>query len=214
MIRVLLVDDQPLYREGTRAVLSADPEVEVVGEAGNGEQALAACATHRPDVVLMDLEMPVMNGVTATRRLKVQQPTARVLVLTTFEDDEHLFEALRAGAVGYLLKDVTGERLREAVHAAARGESFLAPAVASSVLAELSRLRAMAPVAPAAPSLLSEREAQIVALLARGASNKEIASALFISEGTVKNHLTAVFTKLEVTDRTQAALKARALGLV
>ncbi|MFT3709912.1 MAG: response regulator transcription factor [Archangium sp.] len=212
MTRVLLVDDQPLYREGIRAVLSsAGGAIEVVGEASNGSEALAACERLRPDVVLMDLQMPVMDGVTATRRLKVAQPASRVLVLTTFEDDDHVFEALRAGAVGYLLKDVTGERLKEAVQAAAAGQSFLAPSVASKVLAELSR-RPRAGEGTASP--FTERENEVLALLARGASNKEIAAALFVTEGTVKNHVTQLFTKLGVSDRTQAALRARERGYV
>ncbi|MBL8956111.1 MAG: response regulator transcription factor [Myxococcaceae bacterium] len=211
-IRVITVDDQPLYREGLATVLGTDPELEVVGEAGNGQEALELCARVRPDVVLMDLQMPVMDGVAATRSIKVKHPEARVLVLTTFDDDDHVFEALRAGAVGYLLKDSTGARLKEGVHAAARGESFLAPAIASKVLAELSRLRAQAPVGKVAESPFTEREAQVLALLVRGASNKEIGGALFISEGTVKNHVTAIFGKLKVQDRTQAALKARELG--
>ena len=212
MIRLVLVDDQPLFREGVRAVLSTDPELEVVGEANDGKEALAVCARTRPDVVLMDLQMPGMNGVEATRRLGVQLPSARVLVLTTFEDDEHVFEALRAGAVGYLLKDVSGARLNEAVRAASRGESFLAPAVATRVLNELHRLQQRAPE-PAVQSPFSKREAEVLTLLLRGASNKEISAALFISEGTVKNHLTTIYATLQVTDRTQAALKARALGL-
>jgi len=212
MIRVITVDDQPLYRDGLTAVLSSDPELKVVGEAGDGQQALEVCARERPDVVLMDLQMPVMDGVAATRALKVKHPDSKVLVLTTFDDDDHVFEALRAGAVGYLLKDATGERLKEAVRAAARGESFLAPAVATKVLAELARLRTQAPAGKAAESPFTEREAQVLALLTRGASNKEIGAALFISEGTVKNHVTAIFGKLKVHDRTQAALKARELG--
>jgi DNA-binding NarL/FixJ family response regulator len=214
MIRVLLTDDQPLFREGLRAVLTADPGLQVVAEAGNGEEALRACEQHRPDVALMDLKMPTMNGVVATRRLKVQQPGCKVLVLTTFDDDTWIFEALRAGAVGYLLKDATGERLREAVHAAARGESFLDPAVASKVLAELSRLAAQRPPAPSADrqNPFTEREAQVLAQLVRGATNKEIAAALFLSEGTVKNHVTSILLKLEVSDRTQAAVRARELG--
>jgi DNA-binding NarL/FixJ family response regulator len=211
VIRLMLVDDQPLFREGVRAVLSNDPELVVVGEANDGQEALVVCERTRPDVVLMDLQMPGMNGVVATRRLGVQSPGVKVLVLTTFEDDEHVFEALRAGAVGYLLKDVSGARLNEAVRAAARGESFLTPVVATRVISELHRLQQRAPE-PAAKSPFSEREQQVLTLLLKGASNKEISAALFISEGTVKNHLTAIYATLEVTDRTQAALKARSLG--
>lgn len=212
MIRLLLVDDQPLFREGLRAVLSADPGLQVIAEAGNGEEALRACEQHRPDIALMDLNMPIMNGVVATRRLRIQQPECRVLVLTTFDDNTWLFEALRAGAVGYLLKDATAERLREAVHAAARGESFLDPAVASKVLAELARLGAGGAATSNEKNPFTEREKQVLELLVRGAANKEIAAALFLSEGTVKNHVTSILLKLEVGDRSQAAIKARERG--
>lgn len=210
-IRVLVVDDQALFREGLRAVLSADAGLEVVGEAANGEEALRACERLRPDVVLMDLKMPELDGVAATRRLHVQHPRARVVVLTTFDDDERVFEALRAGAVGYLLKDASAARLGEAIRAAARGESFLHPAVASKVIAELSRLRARAPVPQA---LVTPRELEVLQRLARGASNKEIAAALFVSEGTVKNHVTSILEKLGVSSRTEAAVRAKELGLV
>ncbi len=213
-VRVLLVDDQTLFRAGLRTLLSTRPEVEVVGDAENGQNALAVAAETRPDVVLMDLKMPVLDGVSATRRLRVQLPSCRVVALTTFEDDELVFECLRAGAVGYLLKDAPVGRLVEAIVAAASGESVLQPSVATKVLAELSRL-ATASAAPANEAArLSEREREVVRLLARGASNKEIAAALFLAEGTVKNHVTNILVKLEVSDRTQAALRARELGIV
>jgi DNA-binding NarL/FixJ family response regulator len=212
MIRVVIADDQALFREGLRAVLSVDPALQVVAECANGEEALRACDQHQPNVVLMDLSMPVMNGVVATRRLKVQQPGCQVLVLTTFDEDEWLFEALRAGAVGYLLKDAAGERLREAVHIAARGESVLDPSVATKVLAELSRLRAQTPAGTGEQGPFTSREVDVLKLLVKGASNKEISAALFVSEGTVKNHITHILTKLQVTSRTQAALRARELG--
>lgn len=213
MITILLVDDQPLFREGLRAVLSADADLQVVAEAGNGEDALRAAEQHRPDVALMDLNMPVMNGVVTTRRLKVQAPGCKVLVLTTFDEDRWLFEALRAGAVGYLLKDASAARLKEAVRAAAQGESFLDPAVAAKVLAELSRLSSLGPPpVGAAKNPFTEREGAVLRLLVQGAANKEIAAALFLSEGTVKNHVTSILLKLEVGDRTQAAVRARELG--
>jgi DNA-binding NarL/FixJ family response regulator len=212
MIRIVTADDQALFREGLRALLSVDPALQVVAECGNGEEVLRACAHHQPHVVLMDLSMPVMNGVVATRKLKVQHPDCHVLVLTTFDEDEWLFEALRAGAVGYLLKDAAGERLREAVHIAARGESFLDPPVATKVLAELSRLRAQAPAGGGEQGPFTSRELDVLKLLVRGASNKEIAAALFLTEGTVKNHVTHILSKLQVTSRTQAALRARQLG--
>lgn len=212
-IRVLLVDDQALFRAGLRTLLSTRPEVEVVGEAENGQQALEVAARTRPDVVLMDLKMPVVDGVAATKRLRVQLPTCRVVALTTFEDDELVFEGLRAGAVGYLLKDTPVARLVEAVQAASRGESVLQPSVASKVLAELSRLSSLPQPATNELARLSDRERDVLRLVARGASNKEIAAALFLAEGTVKNHVTSILTKLEVSDRTQAALRARDLGL-
>jgi len=215
-IRVLLVDDQALFREGLRTLLGMQPGLVVVGEAANGEEALRLAAKLGPQVVLMDLRMPVLDGVTATRRLHEAQPDCRVIVLTTFDDDEYVFEGLRAGAVGYLLKDVPSEKLAEAIRAAAGGESFLQPSVAAKVVAEFARLAEQASAKPA-PTLaepLSERELEVLRLVARGASNKEIAGALFIAEGTVKNHLTSILGKLGARDRTQALLKAQELGLV
>ena len=214
-IRILIVDDQALFREGLRTLLSVQPDLAVVGEAANGEEALRLAATLRPMVVLMDLRMPVLDGVAATRRLRAEQPDCRVIVLTTFDDGEYVFEGLRAGAVGYLLKDAPSEKLFEAIRAAARGESFLQPSVAAKVIAEFTRLAEQA--RPRPQSLiepLSDRELEILRLVASGASNKEIAAALFIAEGTVKNHLTNILGKLGVRDRTQAALKAKDLGLI
>jgi DNA-binding NarL/FixJ family response regulator len=213
-VKVLLVDDQTLFRAGLRTLLSTCSEVEVVGEAGDGALALRVAALARPDVALMDLKMPGMDGVEATRRLRVQLPGCRVVALTTFEDDELVFEVLRAGAVGYLLKDAPVARLVEATLAAARGESVLQPSVASKVIAELSRRSSQPAAAPSALDKLSERERDVLRLLARGASNKEIAAALYVTEGTIKNHVTSILAKLEVADRTQAALRARELGLV
>ncbi|MDA8216500.1 MAG: response regulator transcription factor [Dehalococcoidales bacterium] len=211
-IRVLLVDDQALFREGLHTLLSIQPGLEVVGEAANGEEALRLVAEVHPDVVLMDLRMPVLDGVTATRRLRAEAPSCRVIVLTTFDDDEYIFEGLRAGAVGYLLKDVRSARLVEAIQAAARGESFLEPSVAAKVVAEFARLAER--TAGPRPQPLSEREREVLGLVAAGASNKEIAAALYITEGTAKNHLTNILGKLGVRDRTQAALKAKELGLI
>lgn len=215
-IRVLLVDDQALFREGLHTLLSVYPDLEVVGEAGNGQEALALAASLRPDVVLMDLRMPVLDGVAATRRLTEAMPQTKVLVLTTFDDDDHVFDGLRAGAVGYLLKDVASEKLVEAIRAAHAGQSFLQPSVAAKVVAEFARL--VTPERETAVSdmveSLSEREMEILALVAGGASNKEIAASLYIAEGTVKNHVTNILGKLGVRDRTQAALKARDLGLL
>ena len=216
MIRLLLVDDQALFREGLHTLLSLHEDLEVVGEAGNGLEALAVADALRPDVVLMDLRMPILDGVAATCRLLAAHPTTRVIVVTTFDDDELVFDGLRAGAVGYLLKDVSSDKLVEAIRAAARGESFLQPSIAAKVLAEFNRLERSATPPPPPPLAepLSERELEILRLVAAGDSNKEIAAALYITEGTVKNHVTNILGKLDARDRTQAALRGRELGLI
>jgi DNA-binding NarL/FixJ family response regulator len=215
-IRILLVDDQALFREGLHTLLSVHPDLDIVGEANHGQEALELAASLQPAVVLMDLRMPVLDGVAATRRLKEVQPDCRVIVLTTFDDDDYVFDGLRAGAVGYLLKDVSSEKLVEAIRAAARGESFLQPSVAAKVVAEFTRLAEHPSPKSSQPLLepLSSRELEILGLVATGASNREIAAKLFIAEGTVKNHLTNILGKLGVRDRTQAALKAKELGLI
>ena len=214
-IKILLVDDQPLFREGLRTLLSVHSDFEVVGEAGNGEEALRLVRSLQPSVVLMDLQMPVLDGVAATRRLHEEQPACRVIVLTTFDDDEMVFDGLRAGAVGYLLKDAPSEKLAEAIRVAARGETFLQPSVAAKVVAEFARLsRKTVGTQDSVIEPLSERELEILRLIAQGASNREIAGTLFLAEGTVKNHVTNILGKLEVRDRTQAALKAKESGLI
>jgi len=214
-VRVLVVDDQALFREALVMLLGARTEVTVVGEAGNGQQALELAAALEPDVVLMDLHMPVLDGIATTRRLRVEQPGVRVLALTTFDDDEDVFAALRAGALGYLLKDVSSERLVEALLSAARGESVLQPSVAAKVVARFAQLDDV-PRARPQPLVvpLSDRELDVLRLLADGFSNREIAGSLFLAEGTVKNHVTNVLAKLGARDRTQAALRARALDLL
>ena len=214
-IKILLVDDQPLFREGLRTLLSVHSDFEVVGEAGNGEEAIRLVRSLQPLVVLMDLQMPVLDGVAATRRLHEEQPDCRVIVLTTFDDDEMVFDGLRAGAVGYLLKDAPSEKLAEAIRVAARGETFLQPSVAAKVVAEFARLsRKTVATANHVIEPLSEREIEILRLIAQGASNREIAGTLFLAEGTVKNHVTNILGKLEARDRTQAALKAKDSGLI
>jgi DNA-binding NarL/FixJ family response regulator len=213
-IRVVIADDQALFREGLRTLLSTRADVDVIGEAANGEEAVSLVERLQPDVVLMDLRMPVADGIVATARLRDRWPAIPVLVLTTFDDDASLFGALRAGAAGYLLKDVSSETLMAALTAAARGEAFLQSTVTGRVVAAFARLmesggaRAEALVLP-----LSPREREILSLLGTGASNKEIADRLCLAEGTVKNHVTNILTKLDVRDRTQAALRARQLGL-
>jgi DNA-binding NarL/FixJ family response regulator len=213
-IKILLVDDQPLFREGLRTLLSVHADFEVVGEAGNGAEAIRLVHLLAPAVVLMDLQMPVLDGVAATSRLHAEQPDCRVIVLTTFDDDEMVFDGLRAGAVGYLLKDAPSEKLAEAIRVAARGETFLQPSVAAKVVAEFARLSNRKVTTASALGPLSTRELEILRLIAQGASNREIADALFLAEGTVKNYVTNILGKLDVRDRTQAALKAKESDLI
>ena len=214
-IRVLLVDDQRLMREGLRTLLELEPDLQVAGEAGDGQAALDAYAALAPDVVLMDIRMPGMDGVEATRRLRERWPQARVIILTTFDDDASLFEGLRAGALGYLLKDVSGHDLAQAVRTVAGGGALIEPSVAGRVLAEFARLAPPArPPGAGLPEPFSEREREIVRLLAAGLSNREIGDRLCLAEGTVKNHVTSILGKLGARDRTQAALRARELGLI
>ena len=213
--KILIVDDQSLFREGLRTLLSVQPDFEVVGEAGNGEEALRAAVKLQPNIILMDLRMPVMDGVTATARIRETLPASKVIVLTTFDDDELVFDGLRAGAVGYLLKDVSSEKLFEAIRAADRGEYFLQPSITTKVMAEFSRLSRISPsgAVPLAEPL-SPRELEILRLVATGASNRDIADTLVIAEGTVKNHLTNILGKLSAKDRMQAVIKAREYRLI
>jgi DNA-binding NarL/FixJ family response regulator len=213
-IKVLIADDQTLFRQALRILLSVQPEIEVVAEAANGAEALRLIAQHAPQVVLMDVEMPLLDGVAATRRVRAEFPATQVVILTTFDNDDYVFEGLRAGALGYLLKDAPGARLVEAVRMAARGESFLQPSVAAKVVSEFNRLSEIARRAPALAEPLTPRELEILRLVAQGLTNLEIAARLYITEGTVKNHVTAVLTKLDVDDRLEAARRGRELGLV
>ena len=215
-IRVLLADDQALFREGLDTLLSVHKDIEVVGQASNGQEAVDLALKLRPDVILMDMQMPILNGIGGTRRLKGSLPDCRVIMLTTFNDNETIFDALRAGAVGYLLKDVGSAQLAESIRSTAHGESILDPSVAAKVVAEFSRVSSMVPATSSdvLPEPLSEREIELLRLIASGSSNKEIADALFITEGTVKNHITHILGKLGVRDRTQAALKAKEIGLI
>jgi len=213
--RILLVDDQRLMREGLRILLELEPDLQVVGEAEDGHSAVELYATLQPDVVLMDVRMPGMDGVEATWRLREHWPEARIIILTTFDDDEYVFEGLRAGARGYLLKDVSGHDLAEAVRTVAAGGALIEPSVTRKVIAEFARVAPPArPAGNALPEPLSEREQQVVTLLAQGLSNREIAARLHLAPGTVKNYVTSILQKLGVRDRTQAALRARELGLI
>ena len=214
-IRLLLVDDQRLMRDGLRTILELEGDLQVIGEAEDGESGLKSYEEFLPDVVLMDIRMPGMDGVEATRRMLNRWPEARVIILTTFDDDEYIFEGLRAGALGYLLKDVSGSELAEAIRKVAAGGALIEPSVARKVIAEFARLEPAArSVNSGLPDPLSDREIEILKLLAQGLSNKNIADRLHLAEGTVKNYVSNVLSKLGVTDRTQAALRARELGLV
>jgi DNA-binding NarL/FixJ family response regulator len=216
-LRVLIVDDQALVRAGFAMILSAEPDIEVVGEAGNGVEALAAARKVRPDVILMDIRMPEMDGITATRELcegrSADPECPRVLILTTFDLDDYVYDALRAGASGFLLKDTPPEDLAEAIRIVAAGDSLLSPSVTRKLVEEFNR-------APAIPTPdkrlgdLTEREVEVLQQLARGLSNSEIANALFVSETTVKTHVSHILTKLELRDRVQAVVIAYESGLV
>lgn len=221
-IGVLLADDQRLMREGLQTLLELEPDIIVAGHASDGEEAIAQALRLNPNVVVMDVRMPVLDGVAATRRLKGLRPEIQVLLLTTFDDDDAVFEGLKSGAIGYLLKDIPADELAEAVRAAARGESSLTPSVARKVVQEFTRM-AQNPQAPkpgaGAPAMLppdglSDREVEVLRLAAQGLSNREIGEKLFIAEGTVKNHISNILSKLQLRDRVQAVLYARERGLL
>jgi DNA-binding NarL/FixJ family response regulator len=211
-IRVVIADDQPLVRAGLRMILSTESDIEVVGEAADGEEALALCASQRPDVVLMDVRMPGTDGIEATRRLSSQEGVPRILMLTTFDLDEIVYEALRAGASGFLLKDAPEERLTTAIRVIADGGSLFAPSVTRRLIADFA---SRGPSRPK-PSLeqLTEREVEVLEQVARGLSNVEIAEALFITENTVKSHIARILMKLQLRDRVQAVVLAYETGLI
>lgn len=213
MIRVVIADDQTMVRSGLRSLLAQEPGIEVVGEAADGEAALDVVRRYRPDVVLMDIRMPVLDGLAATRRMVAEGSDARVLVLTTFDLDEYVFEALRAGASGLLLKDATAEQLVEAVQVLAAGEALLDPSVTRRVIDAFVKTPA-----PSVPNPLFERlttrEIEVLKLVARGLSNAEIASELYVSHATAKTHVSSVLSKLGLRDRVQAVICAYEQGLV
>ncbi len=211
MIRVLICDDQDVVCDGLNAILSTDLELNVVGMAANGVEALESLAHARPDVVLMDLKMPIMNGVQATRRIRQQYPDVKVLVLTTYDADEWVFDAIRSGACGYLLKDTPRPALIAAVKNVAWGKTPVDPAVAGKLFAQIAEAGPRPDTALA--EALSDREKDVLGWLARGLSNAEIAARLYLSEGTVRNYVSAIFSKLDVADRTQAAVLAIRCGL-
>ncbi|MBF9134313.1 response regulator transcription factor [Plantactinospora sp. S1510] len=205
MITVLLVDDHPVVRDGLRGMLNSETDLVVVGEAGSGLEAVTMARAHRPDVILMDLRMPGLDGVHATEAILRETRTSRVVVLTTYESDSDILRAVEAGAIGYLLKDATKAELASAIRAAFRGETMLAPSVAGRLVRQIR--------SPAGPAL-SAREVQVLGLVAKGRTNAEIGRALHISEATVKTHLLRAFSKLDVSDRTAAVTTAMARGLL
>lgn len=209
-MRVLICDDQAMIRDGLKMLLSLEPDIEVVGVAADGRQAVEQAARLAPDIVLMDLKMPKMNGVEATRQIGRQQPQIRILVLTTYDHDEWLFEALRVGAAGYLLKDAPREDLVKALRGTLEGRVYIDPGVAGKLL---NQLAPRSQPASALAHKLSERELDILQLIASGLSNARIAEQLHLSEGTVRNNVSAILAKLQVNDRTQAALLAVQYGL-
>ncbi|WP_157248788.1 response regulator transcription factor [Nonomuraea typhae] len=213
MIRVLLVDDQALVRTGFRLMLNAQPDMEVVGEAGDGEEAVARSRELRPDVVLMDLHMPVLDGVAATELITAELPGTRVLALSTFDLDENVLAALRAGAGGFLPKDISPEELVEGVRVVHRGESAVAPRLLTRLIGTFVRAVRTRP-APAVLPELTDREREVLVHIAKGRSNPEIAERLDVSPSTVKNHVTSVFGKTGVRDRAQAVILAYEAGLV
>jgi DNA-binding NarL/FixJ family response regulator len=204
-IRLLIVDDHPVVRDGLRGMLESQPDFEVVGEAGDGSEAVQQVENLKPDIVLMDLRMPVMDGVTALGEIKANNPEVQVLVLTTYDSDADILPAIEAGAAGYMLKDSSKEELYDGIRAAARGETVLAPAVAARLV---GRMRAPA------EEKLSSREVEVLQLVAEGASNSEIAQQLHISQATVKSHLVNIFRKLGVSDRTAAVTMALRKGIL
>jgi DNA-binding NarL/FixJ family response regulator len=215
VIRVLLVDDQAMVRAGFRMILEAEPDLTVVGEAGDGLEALEVVPRARPDVVLMDIRMPRMDGIEATARLLASRDdTPRVLVLTTFDADDYVHAALRAGASGFLLKDAPPEQLIDAIHVVAAGDALLAPSVTRRLLEEFARRPGTTPAEPPGLKLLTDREREVLVLVARGLSNAEIADHLVLGEATVKTHLGRVLTKLDLRDRVQAVVLAYESGLV
>jgi DNA-binding NarL/FixJ family response regulator len=210
-MKVLICDDQATIRDGLEMLLTLEKEIQVVGKAQDGWEAVELTGLKKPDLVLMDLKMPGMNGIEATRQIRVKYPAVKVLVLTTYDDDEWVFDAVRAGASGYLLKDTPREHLIRAVKETVLGKSFIDPAVAGKLLNRVAERQTQP--ATLITEKLTEREADVLRLVALGLNNAEIAGRLFLSEGTIRNYVSAIFTKLEVTDRTQAAVIAIRHGL-
>ncbi len=214
MIRVLLADDQALVRGGFRVILESQPDITVVGEAADGAEAIELARLHKPDVVLMDVRMPRLDGIEATRRLLAGDTRTRILMLTTFDLDEYVYEAMRAGASGFLLKNSPPAQLAEAVRVVAAGDALLSPEITRRLIADYVRRPRPGGAVPSTMAELTSRELDVLGLMARGRSNAEVAGALFLSEATVKTHVTRVLSKLGVRDRVQAVICAYEAGLV
>lgn len=208
MIRVLIVDDQEIMRQGLAVILNQEADLEIIGTAGNGKEALDFCRDlEQPDVVLMDIQMPMMNGVQATRALKALNPEIRVVILTTFHDDAYIFDSLREGANGYLLKDAPPETIAQSIRAVFDGGAMIQPEIASRLIRQFNKIQENRPsFVEGDKEILTKREGEICSLVARGLNNREIADTLFLSEGTVKNHVTRILDKLNLRDRTQLAI--------
>ncbi len=213
-LRVVVADDQAMVRAGFRSLLNEEPDIEVVGEAADGEQAVAAVRRFRPDVALMDIRMPNVDGLEATRRIAADGLATRILILTTFDLDEYVYEGLRAGASGFLLKDASPEQLIAAIHVVAEGEAVLAPTVTRRVVEAFARIPAADDALRGALDTLTTREREVLRLLARGRSNAEVARELVVSEATAKTHVRHVLSKLDLRDRVQAVVFAYESGLV
>ncbi|NUP69251.1 MAG: response regulator transcription factor [Nonomuraea sp.] len=214
MIRVLIADDQGMVRTGFTVFLSGQPDIEVVGEAADGREAVSRAIALNPDVVLMDVRMPVMNGLEATREVLAAGPASKVLILTTFDLDDYVYEALRAGASGFLLKDASAAQLVEAVRVVAAGDALIAPGITKRLIHEFARLGGSRPPTGRRPEELTERETEVLTLVAQAMSNQEIAQKLFVAEQTVKTHVGRMLTKLGLRDRAQAIVYAYESGLV
>lgn len=213
-IKILIADDQKLIREGLKVLLEMEESFMVIGEASNGQQAVDLYIKLRPDIVLMDIQMPVINGVEAIKKILELDKEAKIIILTTFDDDEYVYEGLKSGALGYILKDSSIEKLSESIKVIYQGGALIEPSITKKILSELSKIEKVQKQKEELIEELSAREKEILSLIAKGFSNSEIADKLFLSVGTVKNYVTNILQKLEAKDRTEAVVKAKDLGLI